>query len=686
MPVTWRYGSLKTILLGALLISAASARAQPLGTVAAPDTLTVQALDSRPAASIPKISGMLAGRLSAAGVRLADGRVLVCGGYIPGGSALESAEIYDPRKGKWSAAGSLREARYGHGLVLLNDGRALAAGGRNNTHGDSLSSVEIFDPKTGAWSEASSMRRARDSFALAVLPDGRVLAAGGYQAVSGRGTQIAAAEIFSPLSDAWSEVEPLDEPRVSPAFTTLPDGRIFLAGGSDEARGLDETAVFEPSRGGWTVLTPLADGNETPKAVALADGKVLVAGGYDRGRFLRSGELHDLRTGDRAATESIGETRFAHALVRAGRFVGIIGGEIPDRALNSTSVFEPATRSWRSGPRLLYARGSAVVIPLDGSRVLVAGGGRGNTVALNNSEIVDLASGGNDRGASSDPIASQAPAAMSSPGPESGSGPALTLAPAPPPRRFAARGPERPNDYAIVVGVDRYKSLPGADFAEGDAREMAAAFGALGVPEENIVLLSGTRATLSEVSKYVEEWLPRRVSKDSRVFFYYSGHGAPDVKDGTAFLMPWDADAAFVKSTGFSLSRLYQSLGRLPAASVIAVIDACFSGAGGRSVIAPGLRPLVPVRMPPAAPPRVSVLAAAESEEIAGTLPERGHGLFSYYVLEGLSGAADVNGTGHLTLKDLHAYVRKHVILDARLQNREQNPTLTTPNSALALY
>jgi uncharacterized caspase-like protein len=260
----------------------------------------------------------------------------------------------------------------------------------------------------------------------------------------------------------------------------------------------------------------------------------------------------------------------------------------------------------------------------------------------------------------------------------------VAAAPSAPSFQPARRAAERPHDFAVVVGVGRYERLPPADFAEDDARDAAAMLMALGVPEENVVTLSGPRATMTEVVKYVEEWLPKRVFPDSRVYFFYSGHGAPDVDNGTPYLMPWDADASFVKSTALPLSRLYDALGKLPVRDVIAVLDACFSGAGGRSVLPSGARPLVKVRMPKSAKPKISILAAAEADEIAGSLPERRHGLFTWYVLQGLNGAAGKDG--HLTLEQLHAYVRKRVILDARGQAREQTPTLTSPRPGLKLY
>jgi uncharacterized caspase-like protein len=152
------------------------------------------------------------------------------------------------------------------------------------------------------------------------------------------------------------------------------------------------------------------------------------------------------------------------------------------------------------------------------------------------------------------------------------------------------------------------------------------------------------------------------------------------------YLMPWDADAAFLKSTSLPLERLYAALGRLPAKNVVAFIDACFSGTGARSVSAAGLRPLVTVRVPLSIPPRLSVLTATEADQTAGSLPEREHGLFSYYLLEGLSGGADSDHDGHVTLTEIYSYARRHVAVDARQQHREQTPTLTTADPTLRLY
>ncbi|MFI5347710.1 MAG: ankyrin repeat domain-containing protein, partial [Elusimicrobiota bacterium] len=236
--------------------------------------------------------------------------------------------------------------------------------------------------------------------------------------------------------------------------------------------------------------------------------------------------------------------------------------------------------------------------------------------------------------------------------------------------------PENPKDFALVIGIDKYKSLPEAKYAERDAVIMRDHLIAMGYPRRNVVLLTGDNATRTGIQKYLEEWLPRNVSADSAVFFYYSGHGAPDPKTGESFLVPWDGDASFLRSTAYPLTQLYSSLGKLKARMVLVALDSCFSGAGGHSILADGARPLV-AKIDMAVVPKgpLIVFTAASGDEITSTIDDQGHGMFTYYLLKGISGAAK-DDSGVITTKSLFDYLKPHVQDDARRQNREQTPLL----------
>ncbi len=151
---------------------------------------------------------------------------------------------------------------------------------------------------------------------------------------------------------------------------------------------------------------------------------------------------------------------------------------------------------------------------------------------------------------------------------------------------------ENSNDFALVVGIEDYSGeLPDAQFAERDARAIKSHLLALGVPERNIKLMVGGQATRGRLEGVLEDWLPRMAKAEGRVFFY-------------------------------------------------------FSGAGGRSVLGEGLRPLVNKVDTSIGPgSKVVLFAAASPQEVTGSLKDQGHGMFTYYFLKGLGGAAkDASG------------------------------------------
>lgn len=237
----------------------------------------------------------------------------------------------------------------------------------------------------------------------------------------------------------------------------------------------------------------------------------------------------------------------------------------------------------------------------------------------------------------------------------------------------------RKSVHAIVIGVEQYQhSLPKADFAANDAKVIGQYLKTLGYPEENIVLLLNERATKSYIEKYIEGWLPDRVEAGDTVFIYYSGHGAPNPKNGKVYLVPYDGDPAFMEQTGYPLDRLYQQLAALPSKHVVVVLDSCFSGAGGRSVIAKGMRPVVlSVENPVLANGKVVVLAAASGGEVSSTYELRGHGLLTYFFLKGVQGKADQSVDNIIELREIFEYLKPQVQRTARREfHNEQTPQL----------
>ena len=234
--------------------------------------------------------------------------------------------------------------------------------------------------------------------------------------------------------------------------------------------------------------------------------------------------------------------------------------------------------------------------------------------------------------------------------------------------------------YAVVIGVENYRGqLPPADHAEHDAAVFSRYLvRTLGVPPENVKTLVGQGASKSDIEAALAEWLPAtKAGPGATVYFYFSGHGAPDPTTGDSYLVPWDGDPAFLKTKALRVSEVYSKLTALKGRRVLALLDACFSGTGARSVLPKGVRPLV-VLKPVETPKGVfASLTASGAAETSGPATTSSHGLFTEQVLRGLSGLADRDGDHVVSLHELNLFVTRQVKDLARAQGREQTPTLS---------
>ena len=228
-----------------------------------------------------------------------------------------------------------------------------------------------------------------------------------------------------------------------------------------------------------------------------------------------------------------------------------------------------------------------------------------------------------------------------------------------------------PHDVAVVIGIEQYrKTLPRSDYSYNDARAVKAYLEALGFAPRNIQYLKNDEATRSDIQKSIERWLPNRVKKESRVFIYYSGHGSPDPVTGSAYLVPYDGDPEYLHETGYSVTTLYERMAKLEAAEVMVVMDACFSGMGGRSVLARGARPLVAMIDAEALPQNTVVLTASRGGQISASSNEKEHGLLTYYFLKAIK-------DGKKSVADIYEYIRPLVEDEAKRQNVEQTPAIS---------
>lgn len=286
-----------------------------------------------PGSLIPTGDTMTA-RFSHTATMLLNGKVLIAGGMEQNGVWLDSAELYDPAKGRFSAIGKMSARRAGATATLLPNGKVLIAGG-NEGSGRSLASAEIYDPDTNTFSSTGSMNFPRGHAIAVLLKTGKVLVAGGSAA--GDYDQLASAEIYDPLAGRFLPTSSMHGPRSAFTAVRLKDGKVLVAGGLSGGQypyhKVEATAeVYDPLTGRFTLTGEMSVPRYKQGAALLPDGKVLIVGGSNEdGRQYK---------------------------------------------YSSTEIFDPQMNAFQPGPHMKFPRYKLLsgVTPLSDGRILIAGG------------------------------------------------------------------------------------------------------------------------------------------------------------------------------------------------------------------------------------------------------------------------------------------------------------------------
>ena len=236
---------------------------------------------------------------------------------------------------------------------------------------------------------------------------------------------------------------------------------------------------------------------------------------------------------------------------------------------------------------------------------------------------------------------------------------------------------ERPRRWAALIGVDKYEDEHGIGSLRYCCKDMRLLCDVLtgptgGFDRKQVLLMTSDaedplhRPTYANVIRMVPRWL-RDARTEDDVLIAFSGHGFAE--EGKAYLLPSDAVLQNVRLTGISLSLLYEWMDACKAERKILIVDACHSGAGkapakmSRSFAA-GLR----------TGKGYVRLASCSAEQKSNEDAQLGHGVFTYYLAEGLTGAADNNRDGRIDVDELYAHVFEDVRSWARAKGLEQDP------------
>ncbi len=239
------------------------------------------------------------------------------------------------------------------------------------------------------------------------------------------------------------------------------------------------------------------------------------------------------------------------------------------------------------------------------------------------------------------------------------------------------------DDFAVIFGVENYAGgIPRVLYAMRDAtwfREYA--LKTLGIPEQNIYFRVNEGVTKNEFDKVFGKggWLDKRAQKISKVYFYFCGHGIPSLADKSAFLLPYDGDPNYAELTSYPLVSIYNALASLKSSHNSVILDACFTGISRENqALYVTSRPVFIIRDKNSIPQNVSVLSAADWNQMANAWPEKQHGLFTYFLLRGIQGSADKNQDRKISLAEIYDYLETEVPIQAGRLDKEQTPQLNS--------
>lgn len=209
---------------------------------------------------------------------------------------------------------------------------------------------------------------------------------------------------------------------------------------------------------------------------------------------------------------------------------------------------------------------------------------------------------------------------------------------------------ENENTFALIIANENYQEETKAVYALNDGETFNLyCKKALGIPEENVHFRKD--ATLNNIKTELD-WM-RKIADaykgTARFMVYYHGHST---QDQTA-LLPIDGKKA-MSDTGYSLQELFQVLGNMSAASISVFLD---TNIRNTSLLPQG---------------KTIVFTAATETEEAYPFKEKGHNLFTYYLLKKLQAT-----NGDVSLGELETYLKEQVVRKSIVtQGKSQTPSV----------
>ena len=225
--------------------------------------------------------------------------------------------------------------------------------------------------------------------------------------------------------------------------------------------------------------------------------------------------------------------------------------------------------------------------------------------------------------------------------------------------------------WAILIGIQNYPTNSGygrLDFSLNDVRDLRGVLiTEFGIPNDQILTFVNEQATKQHLEGFLGDELPEILDKKDRAIIYFSGHGETRTNpNGTkqGYLIPYDGKKQRLHGTCISMTQLKNISNLLPAHQVTFVVDACYSGLAGivpknsskkKKVLKRISRDRLKVYLEE--PARIILTAGREGDVAQMGKQWDNHSAYTYYLLKGLKGEADILEDGLITIRELQVYL-----------------------------
>lgn len=244
------------------------------------------------------------------------------------------------------------------------------------------------------------------------------------------------------------------------------------------------------------------------------------------------------------------------------------------------------------------------------------------------------------------------------------------------------------NAYALIIGISKYSDtrIPELNYTRADAE---AIYGLLIDPEkvglnrDKVKVLLDEEATGFNIKSAITDWLFKNADNESIVFIYFAGHGGVEEdrlgieKDGLSkYMLPYDSVFDNLYASALSNRDFNELLLSIRSRKLVIFLDSCYAGGVSERNVRDVKITEDPYQKVVEGKGRV-VIAASQPNQRSFEDAEIGHGIFTHHLLEALSGRADRDNDGYVTVLDAYKYLVDAVPRSAKqLAGGAQEPVL----------